>query len=119
MAVDFAAQVYIPNYNLFARPIVITPSASQPGVADYNGRGIYSSQTIDVPIEDGNIFSDQMTIVDILEMEFPITPQQGDTLLIPADQTLPALGVFEITNTWHNGGGEVTLAVRKVVDAVP
>ena len=41
-------------------------------------------------------------------------PVQGDQINIPAEPMsgLPALGGFEITNVYHNGGGEVTLELK-------
>ena len=63
------------------------------------------------------ITTDQRTIFDIRAAEFPVLPQQDDTVYIPEEPLsgLPELGNFEIINVWHNGGGEVTLQLRKVM----
>jgi hypothetical protein len=70
-------------------------------------------------MEDGSLFSDQQTILDIRTDEFPTLPVQADLINIPAEPVsgLPALGDFEITNVFHNGGGEVTLELKALVTA--
>jgi len=119
MAIDFSKQVYIPAFNTFARPVVFTPVASQPGQSAYTNRGIYSTQALDVAAEDNSIFSDQITVLDIVEEEFPVIPLQGDTLSIPAYLTLPSLGDFEIIDAATNGGGQTSFSLRKLVTAKP
>lgn len=120
MAVDFSTLVYLPNYDMFARPIIITPRASQPGAPAYSARGIYDTRPIDVQAQDGSIVSDQQTIIDILEVEFAVLPEQLDQISVPADINAGrALGDFEVTNTETNGGGETTLTVRKLRLAQP
>jgi hypothetical protein len=119
MAVNFSKLVYEPNYDMFARPITITPLASQPGGAAYSNRGIFDTRALDVLAEDGSIFSDQQTILDILEVEFSVLPQQRDQVDIPAVEDIPAEGLFEVVDASSNGGGETTLVIRKVVTAKP
>ncbi len=119
MAMDFATLVYAPAYSVFARPIEITPTKSQPGQPTYSARGIYGTQPIDVLTENGAIFSDQQTIVDILEREFAVLPMQGDTINIPGSGSLTDLGQFEIIERKTNGGGETTLSIRKIMTARP
>jgi hypothetical protein len=114
MGVDFATLDYLPNYDMFARPVVFTPVVSQPNAAAYEARGVFSTRTIDIAAEDGSIISDQQTILDILEMEFAVVPQQRDLVTIPADGSIPAVGDFEVTNTWTDGGGETTLTLRAI-----
>ena len=120
MAVDFSTLVYLPNFDMFARPISVTPLASQPGLPAYVARGIYDTRPIDVQAEDGSIISDQQTILDILEVEFAVIPEQLDRIHIPADPAAGRdLGDFEIVNSETNGGGETTLVIRKIVVARP
>jgi hypothetical protein len=119
MAVNFSQLVYLPLYNVFGRPITITPLGSQPGQPAYSARGIYNTVPVDVVGSDGTIFSDQRTIVDILEEEFAVLPLQLDRINIPAANGLPALGLFEVIDTDTNGGGETTLTVRKIVTPKP
>jgi len=120
MAINFSTLVYLPTFDMFARPITITPLASQPGLPAYNARGIFDTRPIDVQAEDGSIVSDQQTILDIREAEFAVLPAQLDRITIPVDADAgPALGDFEIMDTETNGGGETTLVLRKVAAARP
>lgn len=106
MGIDFSTAVLVPNYNLFGRPVMFSFGS---------GRGIYSTVGIEIPAEDGSLISDQRTILDIREAEFATIPAQGDRLTIPADGNVPAAGDFEVTDVWSDGGGETTLALRKIV----
>ena len=120
MAVNFSTLVYLPNFDMFARPVTITPLASQPGMPAYSTRGIYDTRPIDVQAEDGSIVSDQQTILDIRDDEFSVVPDQLDRIHIPADPEAGRdLGDFEVVNTESNGGGETTLVIRKVVASRP
>lgn len=118
MAINFAVQVYSHTFDVFARPVTLTPLVSQPGQPAYTARGIYSSQAIDVLME-GNVISDQRTILDIIETEFSVIPRQGDMLLIDSSFDLPAIGSFLIIDVDSNGGGETTLDLRKIVVQKP
>jgi hypothetical protein len=115
MALNFDDLVYSPCQDLFGRPVTFTSTLGN----SFNGagRGIYDSSAITVALEDGSVMTDQQTILDIRESEFPLLPVQDDTINIAADPLsgLPALGDFQITNVWNNGGGEITLQLRKIV----
>lgn len=115
MAIDYSEKVYGPTYAVFSRPVNFTQKSG----GSFGGRGIYSSQPYDVPTEDDLIFSDQKTILDILENEYSSPPVQGDSVEIPSIGTLPDLGSFEIIDVDSNGGGELTLVIRKLVVAKP
>ena len=120
MAIDFSTLVYAPNFDMFARAIIVTPLASQPGVPAYTARGIYDTRPLDVQSMDGAVIAEQQTIIDILEVEFPVLPDQLDRINIPADPNAGmALGDFEVISTETNGGGETTLVVRKVMASRP
>ena len=120
MGVDFSTLVYAPNFDMWARTVYFTPVASQGrGVVAYKARGIYQSSRTNVPLDDGSFLSDQDTILDIRAAEFPIPPQQGDLVNIPADVgAMPAEGDFQVDNVWNNGGGEITLQLRQVMTAL-
>ena len=120
MAVNFSTLVYLPNFDMFAREVTITPLASQPGLPAYTARGIYDTRPVDVQAEDGSIVSDQQTILDVRDEEFSVVPEQLDRIHIPADPDAGAdLGDYEVTNSESNGGGETTLTIRKVLAAKP
>jgi hypothetical protein len=117
MGVNFAAIDYLPNFNLWARPIIVSPVVSQPGAPGYAARGIYDTAEIDVQAEDGSIITDHRTLLDILESEFDVLPVQGDIVAIGFDAAAnePDLGSFEIINVWHDGAGETSLQLRKIM----
>lgn len=115
MAINFSQQVHLHTYDTFARPVTFTPKV---GLA-FSGRGIYTTEELDVLSEDNSIFSDQKTILDIRDEEFTILPIQKDQLSIPTHIGMPDLGSFEILDTKANGGGETTLYLRKLVVSKP
>jgi hypothetical protein len=114
MAIDHSTLVYLPAYDAFARPVTFTGSAQPSGA-----RGIYDTVPIDVAAEDGSIFSDQRTVLDIREAEFTVLPKQGDTVDIPAVGSIVAAGSFMVVESDSNGGGEMTLTLRRLVTAKP
>ena len=117
MAVNMYTLVYNPCQTVFGRPVNFTSTLGNSFTGQ--GRGIYDSRTLNVVLEDNSILSDQQTILDIELAEFPTLPVQGDLISIPADPAsgLPAIGNFEITNLFHNGGGEITLELKAVMTA--
>jgi hypothetical protein len=118
MSIDFTNIIYEPNFEIWARPITVTPVASQPGQPSYGARGIFDTESTDVLAEDGSIISQQRTILDIIEREFAVIPQQLDQIDIPDAPQGPG-GSYEVTDSSSNGGGETTLTIRKRVTAVP
>ena len=119
MAINFSTLVYLSCQDTYGRAVTVTPVASQPGAPAYTNRGIYNTRAINIETDVGvAVISDQETIFDIREVEYPVLPQQGDLLFIPQDDAgNPELGNFEITDTSTNGGGETTLTIRKIVPA--
>jgi hypothetical protein len=115
MPINFATRVYKPNFDVFARPVTFNPVAG----SSFDGRGIYSSQPLDVLAEGGGDFSDNETILDIIDIEFATVPAQNDQLTIPAVNDLPALGDYVVVDTRANGGGETSLVIRKLVSTKP
>jgi hypothetical protein len=117
MAVNFSTNLYAAEQDEFGQPIIVTPIASQPGQGSYQNRGIYDSGGMNIMLEDGSLFSDQHTILDIRTEEYAVPPKQGDQINIPYDPAsgLPAVGDFEVTNVIDNGGGELTLELKKIV----
>jgi hypothetical protein len=114
MAIDFSTVVYLPNFDVFARDITVYPVASQPAGLSYYARGILDTRGTAIQTDAGMVvMSDQETILDIRENEFEIVPVQGDRIDIPASGNIPAAGMFEITDAAWNGGGEITLTIRK------
>lgn len=117
MAVNMSTMVYSPCQTVFGRPVSFTSKLGNSFTG--TGSGIYDSRSLNIVLEDGSIFSDQDTILDIRAVEFTVLPVQGDRINIPAEPVagLPALGDFEITDVSHNGGGEITLQLKAVMVA--
>jgi hypothetical protein len=115
MAINMSTLVYSPCQTVFGRPVNFSSSAGN----SFTGTrtGIYDTRSLNVMLEDGSILSDQDTILDIRTGDFPLLPVQGDIIDIPAEPIsgLPDLGSFEITDVWNNGGGEVTLVLKRLV----
>jgi hypothetical protein len=119
MALNFADLVLVKTQDVFGRPVTFTPIVSQPGEPAYVARGIYTSEPADVLAEEGAIFSDQRTILDILEKEYAVVPLQGDHVSIPATGAIPAAGEFVVSDQKANGAGETTLMLRRIVVTKP
>ena len=79
MAINFSQDLYLKAWDVFARPCTLTPLVSQPGAPAYANRCYFDTKETDVITEDGALFSDSKTFVDIRMEEFPILPMQGDT----------------------------------------
>ena len=117
MPVNWYANLYSLTQNEFGRPITVHPVASQPTGSSYSARGIYNSGAQSYLLEDASVMNEQQTYIDIEASEFAVPPVQGDTITIPAEPIsgLAALGDFQITSSTHNGAGELTLQLKKVV----
>ena len=117
MAVNMSTSLYSPCQDVFGRSANFTSKTGNS--FNGSGRGIYSSTEINVPLDDGSIITDQQTILDIRTAEFPTLPVQDDTVALPYDPIsgVPDLGSFQIVNAWHNGGGEMSLQLRRLVIA--
>lgn len=115
MGHNWADEVYAVAQGEFGREIWINPLASQPGAPAYQARGIYNHNRMNLTLEDGSTFVEHETICDVLITDFVVLPQQNDELTIPVDpfgmQSAP--GDFLITSTWENGGGELSLHLKK------
>jgi len=119
VGVNYSTLIYAPAFLQFARPVTFFPVTSAPATSSFATRGIFHDGRIDVPLEDGSLYVNQETSLDILESDFaaggwPI-PQQFDRVNIPQDGSggMVAEGDFEVTTVTRNGGGETTLILRK------
>ena len=116
MALDFSALIYAPNFDFYSRPVTVHALNSRAG-AVYGARGIYDTRGTVIQTDAGlAVLSDQETILDIREREFDglPTPVQGDLIDIPQeDEITEGVGLYEVTDQSHNGGGEITLVSRK------
>jgi hypothetical protein len=118
MAVNMSIEVYSLCQDTFGRPVTFTSTTGN----SYGGaaRGIYNSGLFETLLEDGSIMVEQQTILDIRAMEFAVLPVQDDIVAIPAEPIsgLPDEGSFQIIKVTNNGGGEVTLQLRELKEAL-
>lgn len=110
--IDFDSLVLGPCMNVFARPIIVTPAASQPLTpVAYTGRGIWSSKPVDIPMEDG-IMSSQEQTLSLKASEFLVPPGPGDKIEIPAEGSFAAIGKFVVEDVDDDGQGGLTLSLK-------
>lgn len=116
MAIDFSSLIYAPGQDFFSRPVIVTAIASRGGGV-YYARGILDTRGTMIQTDAGlAVISDQETILDIREREFgSIPPAQGDIIDVPVDgDIVEYAGTYEVTDASSNGGGEITLVLRKL-----
>jgi hypothetical protein len=113
MAVNFDVVLQSPIFDFFAVPCTFRPLKSQPGAGDYEARGILNTYMLDVVGQDGAIYSDQRTILDIRDSEFAVMPQQSDRVIIPFDCNMAPKGEYQIIDSTSDGGGQTCLTIRK------
>jgi hypothetical protein len=114
MAVNLDVLLQSTAFDFFAVACTIVPFASQPGAGAYPARGILNTYSINVAGEDNSIYSDQRTIFDIRDSDFPIMPAQNDHVIIPIDCNGAPKGTYEIIDASGDGGGQTMLTIRKV-----
>jgi hypothetical protein len=120
MAVNFSNLLYKPVYDKFARPVIVNPIVSQPDTNSYENRGIFNTGPTDIEMEDGSVYSDARTILDIRMAEWSTLPQQGDQINIPDHEDV-AGGEFEVEDLEGvgNAGGEITIILKRRVSSKP
>jgi hypothetical protein len=123
MLVDLPSDLYRPVYDFWARPVTVTPMASQPGHPAYASRGILKTNETDIVALDGSIISDSKIVLAIIIDEYPTPPMQRDIINIPPHMGL-AGGIFEVSDlVGHaltgNSGGELVLVLKEIVVAKP
>ena len=111
--IDFSALVLAPGMAVFGREVIITPTVSQPLAAPYAARGVFTSTSQDVPMQDGSVLCDQKTTLDIRLAEFPARPEQNDRVTISDDGVEYAGVTFWIAATDIDGQGGMKLTLRR------
>jgi hypothetical protein len=109
MAVNLDVILASPIFDFWSVPVTFMPVAG----SSFVGRGIFGTYSTDVQALDGSIYSDQRTILDIRESEFPTMPKQKDHLVIPADCNGVNQGEWVIVDASSNGGGQTMLTIQK------
>ena len=127
MAVSFSTLVYSHCFDMYAKPITVTPLASSPGAPAYAGmRAIYNSGPLTLTDEEGivtAVIEDHETIIDIRIVEFGTggyaVLQQGDLVHFDADTDIVG-GDFKITEgPEYNSGGQATYYIQRLETAAP
>jgi len=117
---NFTDQVHMNTFAAFARPVTVTPTVSQPGQPAYSARGYFGTRELDVLTETGGVFSDSQSYLDIIMVEYPVLPRQGDTIDIPDHQDIPG-GNFLVLDLAGvgDGSGLISVQLRKTVTNKP
>jgi hypothetical protein len=116
---DFDGIVLSTLQGVFSRTIVINPIVSQSGGSPYAGRGVFSTNPVDViPIPDVAL-SDQRTTVWVRISEWPIMPLIGDKVEIPAELNYPSEGDFEIQDISRHADGKAVITLKRLRQEQP
>ena len=104
--IDFDLLVIAPLMGVFGQPIVVTPTASQPGAAPFLSRGDLRIQNVDMPLQEG-IMSVQIITIGLRKADFLVFVQPGDVL--------NAAGVdYVIDDTDDDPQGHSIITLKKV-----
>lgn len=76
--IDFAALVLGPALAVFGEPVTVTPTASQPAVAPYQARGVWSFKPVEIPLSEGGDHSTNVPALGVRLADFTVAPDQGD-----------------------------------------
>jgi hypothetical protein len=115
MAVNLDVMLQGAIFDVWAVPVTFLPIASQPAAPSYDKRGILNTYSIDVAAENGSLYSEQRTILDIRDSEFGTLPVQNDHCIIPKDCNNVPKGEYQILTAASDGGGQTMLTIRKVM----
>ena len=98
----------------FARPVTVTPLASQAGHGAYPARGLWSSNPVDVEMQDNSILSSQNHTLGVRHAEFAVPVIQGDEVEIPAYLSLPRIGVCLVEDVDDDGQGGAVWSLKVI-----
>jgi hypothetical protein len=120
MAINFSTDLLAKCFDVFARPITVTPIVSQPNQAAYSARAYFDSMGLDVLTEEGSIFSDSKTFIDLRIAEFPVLPKQGDLITMSPHAGMRG-GQWEVLDLDGEGDakGMISVTLRKIVTPTP
>jgi hypothetical protein len=120
VAINFSNTLYFKAWDVFARPITVTPTVSQPGAPAYTNRAYYDEKETDVLGEDGSVFSDRKVYIDIRIEEFTVLPMQGDGIDVPYHEGSPG-GTYVVADLGGagNAGGIISITLKEVVTNKP
>lgn len=122
--VDFSGLVLAPNVLIFGKPVTVTPKKSSPNAAPFTASGIWTVESINIPMDDGSVLSARTLKFGIRMADFPVTLKQGDWIT-SAVSDLP-LGYWqgdfianatldlEVVDAAPDGQGGSTLTMKRV-----
>jgi hypothetical protein len=93
----------------FALDVVIDPRVSIPGAAPYNARGIFTSRSVAVQLQDGGVYDEQETTFGFRLVEIKATLTTHDRVIAP-DGT-----IYEVGDCALDGQGGLVVHVRRVL----
>ena len=124
--VDFSALVLGPNMSVFGKPILVTPTTSQPNAIPYPARGVWAVSSSSIMTEAGNMLSTFGLKLSIKMDEFVVPPAQGDWITVAAADLplgywqgtlLPNANLdFEVDDITPDGQGAAVLVLSRIVD---
>lgn len=110
MPINFDELVLGPSVDVFGIPIVLTPTASQPGQpaysSDVNGNpllAIWSVKDVDVMLNDGALLATKTLELGIQYSRFSVPPRRGDGVQITLTEFMIAqLGQAPVNRGFAN-----------------
>jgi hypothetical protein len=113
VGVNFDALVLSPCEDIFAIACTFTQLVSNPGAPPFVARGVFSSNPIDVQMQDETIFGDQQTSLGIRLRDFALPPPGRGDLVEIVDISHPAFGSkYWIGDVDLDGQGGAALLLR-------
>lgn len=106
--IDFDALVLLPAQTTFGVAIIVTPTASQPGVAAYAARGVFEALPQIVLLEGGEELATTRRTLSIRVSEYPIPPRQGDSVMVGTENYLIDSATID-----GQGGAELSLRATR------
>lgn len=112
--IDFGALVLGPCMNTFARPCIVTPLVSQPGMPAYPARGIWSIAPGDMLQPDGTTLATDICTFGVRAADFVVVPLPGDRVEIPEYMTASRIGLCRIEDDGDDGQGGFAWILKKI-----
>lgn len=85
---DFDALVLGACMDTFAVDISVLPLQSQPSVAPYAARGVWTVRNVDIAVEGEGILSGQNRVLGVRLSEFAVVPVPGDRVTVQGNPYL-------------------------------
>lgn len=124
--IDLDGLVLSQCMNVWAKPVTVTPNASQPLAAPYSARGVWDIHNVAIVTEEGGQLSNRTIKLGIRLSEFTMAPQQGDYITtlssyLPMayvqEQIDPTSSIdFVVDDVNPDGQGGACLILRRVIE---